>query len=45
MAVPGLDSQMMAMIKPGPMGSSICVLDAWLKGWTAANLAAPVDFT
>ena len=43
--IPCQDSAMMDMIKKNPdkqVGGSIAILGAWRKGWTTANLAAPV---
>jgi len=40
--VPALDSELMAALVPGPIGTNLDNLTAWSKGWHAANLAAPV---
>jgi hypothetical protein len=41
-SVPARDAALMGMLKPGPMGSSTSLLEAWANGWHAANLRAPV---
>lgn len=45
MCAPCLDPDMMAMVAAGDgiVGSSIGILEAWNKGWTLANLEAPVE--
>lgn len=41
-SVPARDAALMGMFKPGPMGSSTPLLEAWADGWHTANLRAPV---